>query len=346
MQPYLLSPVSKLPTLPPDPSNVESALNVQRNPFYANLNSPRGRKSAGVGMGFGWLAAPMNYNWESRVEKSCSGGSSRSEIGVASEEVGRPDGGGWEKRRCSGLVTRLDAAVACDTHPTSLLASCHHFLRSSMSAVSSAVGQTWQRKKVSLWECRASSSIVFHASKVRACSATSFRKSFLSRDSHGRWFVEGMGLERCFRVGVIFSRCGLRFVDVRGRGKSLWFSFFFGKWLFARVRRCLERYFRDSFSKRGSRKLWELCDCEMLRWKIIGFESFCEFFWGGEDDSWMQRRCPEKYFRDLFLNIDWKLRLWIFEGIENPCAVFLKDDLWGMRNEDMLKSFLFFRSED
>lgn len=141
----------------------------------------------------------------------------------------------------------LDAAVACDTHPTSLLASCHHFLRSSMSAVSSAVGQTWQRKKVSLWECRASSSIVFHASKVRACSATSFRKSFLSRDSHGRWFVEGMGLERCFRVGVIFSRCGLRFVDVRDRGKSLWFSFFFGKWLFARVRRCLERYFRDRF---------------------------------------------------------------------------------------------------
>lgn len=42
----------------------------------------------------------------------------------------------------------------------------------------------------------------------------------------------------------------------------------------------------------------------MLRWKIIGFESFCEFFLRGEDDSWLQRRCPEKCFRDLFQDVD------------------------------------------
>lgn len=166
----------------------------------------------------------MNYKRESRVEKSSSGGSSRGNWRCRRRSW--PAGWiGWEKRRHSGSVTRLDAVVACDTHPTFLVTSCHHFLRGSMRAVSS-LGQTWQRKKVFLWECRASLFLVsrlnlFHALKVRACSATSFGKSLraiLSED--GLWRVE-----RYFRAGVIFS-CALRFVDVR----YLWFSFFFFFW--------------------------------------------------------------------------------------------------------------------
>lgn len=107
------------------------------------------------------LAAPMNYT-ERAAWKKVLPAVARAEIGVASEEVGRPDGDGWEKGRRSGSVTRLDAVVACDTRPTFLVASCHHFLRGSMRAVSS-LGQTWQRKKVFLWECRASSSSRFLA---------------------------------------------------------------------------------------------------------------------------------------------------------------------------------------
>lgn len=155
------------------------------------------------------------------MEKSSSGGSSRGNWRCRRRSW--PAGWiGWEKRRHSGSVTRLDAVVACDTHPTFLVTSCHHFLRGSIRAVSS-LGQTWQRKKVFLWECRASLFLVsrlnlFHASKVRACSAMSFGKSLraiLSED--GLW-----RMERYFRAGVIFSRCALRFVDVR----YLWFSFF------------------------------------------------------------------------------------------------------------------------
>lgn len=159
-------------------------------------------------------------------------------------------------------------------------------------------------------------SIVFHASKVRACSATSFRKSsraILSED--GLW-----------REGILEASWSYFFevwITICGRKRSwcvcgfLFFFFFWkviceGEKMFGKI---LEIVFEVW------RKLWER-DCEMLRWKIIGFESFCEFFLRGEDDSWMQRRCPEKCFRDLFQDVDWKLRLWIFEGIENPYAVF------------------------
>lgn len=92
------------------------------------------------------------------MEKSSSGGSSRGNWRCKRRSW--PAGWGWMGKGAAFGVG--NAVVACDTRPTFLVASCHHFLRGSMRAVSS-LGQTWQRKKVFLWECRASSSSRFLA---------------------------------------------------------------------------------------------------------------------------------------------------------------------------------------
>lgn len=160
-------------------------------------------------------------------------------------------------------------------------------------------------------------SIVFHASKVRACSATSFRKSsraILSED--GLW-----------REGILEASWNYFFevwITICGRKRSwcvcgfLFFFFFLESdlWGWEDV----WKDFRDRF--RGVEEivrtwLWNVEVEDYRVWKFLWV-----FFLRGEDDSWMQRRCPEKCFRDLFQDVDWKLRLWIFEGIENPYAVF------------------------
>lgn len=198
---------------------------------------------------------------------------------------------GWGKKRHSGLVTRLDAGGRM-RHPPNFLRNVvpsfftqfdeSYILLGKLASVKKFFYGNIEPLRLASPRFLAQSFPRFES--IRACSATSFGRVFSPRFFR-KIVCEGKVSGKVFqrRARVIFSRCGLW---------SMWttieevFFFFLEGDLWGLLRRCSERYFRDTISRCGSRKLWlwnvELEDYRV--WKFLWV--FLEGEWRCKEDSW------------------------------------------------------------
>lgn len=192
---------------------------------------------------------------------------------------------GWGKKRHSGLVTRLDAGGRM-RHPPNFLRNVvpsfftqfdeSYILLGKLASVKKFFYGNIEPLRLASPRFLAQSFPRFES--IRACSATSFGRVFSPRFFR-KIVCEGK-VSGKRRARVIFSRCGLW--SMWTTIEEVFFFFFFWKVI-------CEGYWEDV--RKGISEIRfrdvdrENCDCEMLSWKIIGFESFCEFFWRGSGDA-------------------------------------------------------------